>query len=151
MNHRILLIAVPLVVLLLPLLARLIITTTDQPAPGGIQNEQLAPCPPSPNCVSSRPTDPTNLPPIRYRDSREQAMQRLIAAVQAEPRSRILAQTDDYLHVQFRSLVFGFGDDAEFYFPPTTNTIEFRSAARMGHSDLNVNQNRLQRIISRME
>lgn len=151
MNRRTCIITLIPLLLLLPLLARLLLTTTDQPAPGGVQDGTLAPCPTSPNCVSSRPTDPANLPPISYRDTREQAMQRLIATVQAEPRSRILAQTDNYLHVQFRSLVFGFGDDAEFFFPPTTNTIEFRSAARMGYSDMNVNQSRMERIISRME
>ncbi len=135
----------------LPLLARLLITTTDSPAPGGIQDGQLAPCPPTPNCISSRPDATDPLPPISYNDTPEQAMQRLVAAVQAEPRSTILTQTENYLHVQFRSLVFGFGDDAEFLFTKNANRIQFRSAARMGHSDLGVNRARMERITQRMQ
>ncbi len=151
MRLRMIIIGLAAAAVLLPLLARLLITTTDSPAPGGIQNGQLAPCPLTPNCVSSRPDAADRLPPIRYSDTPEQAMQRLVAAVRAEPRSTILTQTEDYLHVQFRSLVFGFGDDAEFLLVPTTNQIEFRSAARMGHSDLGVNRTRMERITQRMQ
>ena len=46
---------------------------------------------------------------------------------------------------KFVSEIFGFVDDVEFYFNKP-GIIEFRSASRIGYSDLGVNRNRMESI-----
>ncbi|NJL33422.1 MAG: DUF1499 domain-containing protein [Chloroflexaceae bacterium] len=123
---------------------------TDQPPANlGVREGRLQPCPATPNCVA---TQAVTLPefqmqPLIYNGSRQDAHARLLAIVAAMPRSTVLVNQPDYIHIQFRSRVFGFGDDVEFYLPPDRSSIEFRAAARMGRSDLGVNQQRMQAII----
>ncbi|HOW77583.1 MAG TPA: DUF1499 domain-containing protein [Candidatus Competibacteraceae bacterium] len=55
---------------------------------------------------------------------------------------------NQYLHVEFRSAVFGFVDDMEFYFSPP-GTIQVRSASRTGYSDFGVNRERVETLRTR--
>ena len=63
-------------------------------------------------------------------------------------RARIVRSADDYLHAEFRSAVFGFVDDMEFYFSPP-GTIEVRSASRTGYYDFGVNRERVEAVRAR--
>jgi len=64
-------------------------------------------------------------------------------------RTTIVAEKEDYLHAEAKSLIFRFVDDVEFYFPATEKLIHVRSASRVGHSDLGVNRKRVEEIRSR--
>ena len=57
-----------------------------------------------------------------------------------------MEQTDDYIRTQSTSKIMGFVDDAEFYFPTDIKVIHWRSASRLGESDLGVNRRRLEQI-----
>jgi uncharacterized protein (DUF1499 family) len=60
------------------------------------------------------------------------------------PRSRIVTETADYLHVECRSALFGFVDDLELHLRPAGGIIAVRSASRLGYSDLGVNRRRVE-------
>ncbi len=62
------------------------------------------------------------------------------------PRTRIVTETDDYLHAECRSAFFGFVDDLELHLRPTQGIIALRSAARLGHSDFGVNRKRVENL-----
>ena len=62
------------------------------------------------------------------------------------PRTRIVSETDEYLHAECSSAVFGFVDDLELYLRPTHDVIAIRSAARLGHSDFGVNRKRVENL-----
>ncbi len=112
----------------------------------------LAPCPASPNCVSSRcdPSDSVHyIEPFEARGDTGKALGLLAACVGAEPRARIIAQTPGYLHAECRSAVFGFVDDLEFQVEPGGLVVHVRSAARLGHRDLGVNRKRVERVRAR--
>lgn len=68
------------------------------------------------------------------------------AAVAGSPRTKIIAQTDNYLHAECSSAVFGFVDDLELHLRPEQNLIAVRSAARLGRSDLGVNRRRVENL-----
>ena len=53
--------------------------------------------------------------------------------------------TDEFLHIEFTSKIFRFIDDVEFYFDEP-RVIHFRSASRIGHSDMGVNRDRMEEI-----
>jgi uncharacterized protein (DUF1499 family) len=65
------------------------------------------------------------------------------------PRAQIVTRTDDYLHIEFRSLIFRFIDDVEFWVNPAEEVIHFRSASRIGYSDLGANRKRMNAFVSR--
>jgi uncharacterized protein (DUF1499 family) len=64
-------------------------------------------------------------------------------------RSTLVQVDPDYIHAEFRSGVFSFVDDVEFLFDDGAKLIHFRSAARMGSYDFNVNRNRMEDIRKR--
>lgn len=112
---------------------------------------ELPPCPDKPNCVSTQATDAHAIAPIRYRSAQREAMQRLLAVLRALPRTTIVEAGADAVRVEFRTRLFRFVDDALFVFDDQTRTIHFRSASRVGHSDLGVNRRRMEDIRSAFE
>jgi len=58
-------------------------------------------------------------------------------------RTRVVTQRPDYVHAEFRSFLFRFCDDVEFYFDDETERVHLRSASRLGYSDLGVNRRRM--------
>ena len=118
----------------------------------GVTNGQLADCPSSPNCVSTQATDPVHrMDPISFSGSPEEALKMLKADIAAWPRTKIVTSDDRYIHAEFTSLLFRFVDDVEFLIDPATKQIHFRSASRVGKSDLGVNRLRMAEIRRQFE
>lgn len=115
----------------------------------GVTEGQLAPCPSSPNCVSSRAdAADRRVEPLRYEGDPTQARARLLDVLNGMARVRIVQSGDDYLHAEFSSAVFGFVDDVEFQFGPP-GVIQLRSASRTGYYDFGVNRERVETIRAR--
>jgi len=121
-----------------------------RPTTLGVREGRMAPCPKSPNCVSTQSTDAKHrIDPLDYTTSIEDARGRLLAIVRTTPRTSIVTEEADYLHVEYRSRLFGFIDDVEFLFDDENKIIHFRSASRKGYSDLGVNRKRMEQIRER--
>jgi uncharacterized protein (DUF1499 family) len=117
----------------------------------GVQTGKLAPCPQSPNCVSSQSQDPAHaIAPLAYTSTPEVSFNQLKTVIQALPRTEIIQSTDNYLYVEFTSAIMGFVDDVEFYVDRDANMIQVRSASRLGQSDLGVNRERVETIRSQL-
>lgn len=107
----------------------------------------LAPCPSSPNCVSTMAQEEKQwIAPISYQGERSQVLLKLKNIVSTIDRVKLVEETEDYLHYEFRSRIFRFVDDVEFFFPPEEKVIHMRSASRVGYSDFGVNRKRLVNI-----
>lgn len=118
----------------------------------GIENNHLAPCPSSPNCVVSQDGDEEHsIEPIAYRGDRTTAKETLLKVLSVVPRTEVIEDTGNYIHTESTSRIFKFVDDVEFYFPEGENTIQVRSASRVGESDLGVNRRRIEQIRLAME
>jgi len=65
-------------------------------------------------------------------------------SVESLPRTKIIAETDDYLPAECTSAFFGFIDDLELHLRTTEKVIAVRSASRLGYSDLGVNRQRIE-------
>ena len=110
----------------------------------------LAPCPDSPNCVSTKSNDPDRtMAPLPYLTSGRESMDRLVAIVREMKRATIVSATPSYLHVEFRSALFRFVDDVEFALDDLARVIHFRSASRTGYYDFGVNRKRMKEISDR--
>jgi uncharacterized protein (DUF1499 family) len=105
------------------------------------------PCPRTPNCVSTQAADPRRrMEPIPYSGPLAQARERLLSALRAEPRTRIVQQGPESLKVECRSALFRYVDDVDLVFDDRAKQIHFRSASRVGHWDLGVNRRRMERL-----
>jgi uncharacterized protein (DUF1499 family) len=86
------------------------------------------------------------MPPLPYRGTREESREHLLNIIKKMKRAKVISNTDVYIHVEFKSLIFRFVDDVEFLFVDAEHLIHFRSASRIGYSDLGVNRKRMQAI-----
>jgi uncharacterized protein (DUF1499 family) len=129
--------------------ACVIMLSMMRPATADNTTKPLAPCPDSPNCVSSQAPESDrqhHIAPFRFSDDPASAWERLKTAVLAEKRVTIVAEQGIYLHAEMRSLLFHFVDDVEFSIAADTGIIHVRSASRLGYSDFGVNRKRVERI-----
>jgi uncharacterized protein (DUF1499 family) len=136
---------------LMPFTAALALATLAVVSGQGTRSitDRLAPCPNTPNCVSTLATDRGHaIEPIAFTGSAEAAKAVLLDVIAQMPRRTVVADEATYLHVEFRSLVFRFVDDVEFVLDDEAKLIHFRSAARLGRGDLGVNRRRMERIRS---
>ena len=129
----------------LAFVAALIVSyTVSRPRGLGVTAGRLAPCPSTPNCVSTQADEPSHqMAALPYSTSTAEAKQRLLTVIQAYPRTTIIEENELYLAVIFRSALFRFPDDVEFYFDEPNHLIHFRSASRLGQGDAGVNRARM--------
>ena len=113
----------------------------------GVHEGKLAPCPKKPNCVSSQSKDTRHaIDPLPYTVSTSEGIASLIKIITQMKRATIVTATENYVHTEFKSALFGFIDDSEFYFDAEQKVIQVRSASRIGYSDLGVNRRRIEQI-----
>jgi len=113
----------------------------------GITDGKLAPCPKSPNCVSTQVSDKKHIiKPLKYNSTLKEAKLNILDIIESLKRTKIINETENYIHVEFRTRTFKFVDDVEFYFDDTEKIIHFRSASRVGWSDMGVNRKRMEKI-----
>ena len=104
-------------------------------------------CPVSPNCVSSQSSDNAHfIKPLNYTGNLAGARQKLIDVLENTKRVHLAKVDMNYIHAEFRSLIFRFVDDVLFYLPPDKNIIHVRSASRQGYYDFGVNRRRVERL-----
>lgn len=114
-------------------------TSQSGTAPG-LADGRLAPCPPSPNCVSSEAgsSDEQRVDPLPVG-----AWEALPAAI-ADMGGTVTSQDDGYLAAEFTASIFSFVDDVEFRL--ADDAVHVRSASRAGYSDMGVNSDRVAEI-----
>lgn len=122
--------------------------TAKKPNSLGAANGSLAACPPSPNCVSTTAElESQKMPAIQFADSPQELREKIKASVSKEfPRAKLITESESYLHFEFTSLIFRFVDDVEFLINDKEAILHFRSASRVGHSDLGANRKRMTKI-----
>jgi len=138
------------ILLLIPVLSIFAIGCTGvRPSDLGVKEGRLAPCPASPNCVSSQSREKEHaIEPILFTGEVAKAHEELERVIFGMKRSVIIAETDNYIHAEFTSALFRFVDDVEFWFDEKGSQIHVRSASRLGYSDLGVNRKRVESIRS---
>ena len=113
----------------------------------GVKEGALAPLPDSPNAVSSQ-TDQADkrVEPFPYSGTLDQTKALVKKAAADFGGARILTEEPDYLHMVFTVPFIPFKDDVEFFFSERDRVVHYRSASRVGYSDLGVNRKRYERL-----
>jgi uncharacterized protein (DUF1499 family) len=124
--------------------------SASRPKNLGVVDGKLIPCPTSPNCVSTQAADDVHaMPALPYNGSKELAMDKLVGVIKSMKRTKVISRTDSYLYVEFTTSLMRYVDDVEFYFDDATKSISFRSASRIGYSDMGVNKKRMREVGTR--
>jgi uncharacterized protein (DUF1499 family) len=106
------------------------------------------------NSVSSQadlyPSDPernyASIAPLALRGDGPTTMAKLKSIVQGMDGAKLIASAPDYLYAQYTTPLMKFVDDVEFWFDPSANVIQVRSASRLGESDLGANRKRIEAV-----
>lgn len=109
---------------------------------------RLAVCPGSPNCVSSYSgSGYASFDPWHYGNADRSVAHEALLNVLGQ-QSRVSIETDEerYVHSVWRSQLFRFRDDVEFYFPEDESVIHFRAASRVGQGDMGVHERRMRAL-----
>lgn len=111
-------------------------------------NSQIEPCPASPNCVCTLDTEPSRkrMEPLTFDGNLEKAKSRMRELIQKMENAELQEETDNYLHFTFKTKLGKFIDDVEFEFNEANKEIDFRSASRVGYSDMGANKRRMKKI-----
>lgn len=118
----------------------------------GAIDGRLADCLASPNCVATQSgLSSQRMSAWSFSGSPQAALERLKQIVGAMPRAKIVSASELYLHAEFTSALFRFIDDVEFLIDPAAKLIHFRSASRVGYSDLGANRRRMQELRRRWQ
>ncbi len=122
--------------------------TSKPPSNLGVHNGKLTECPSSPNCVaSSTNSESHRMEPISFSGTSSEATEKLKQTIQQVfSRANLVQEKPGYLRYEFTSLIFRFVDDVEFFVDDEAKQIDFRSASRVGHSDMGVNRRRMNKI-----
>lgn len=109
---------------------------------------RFAPCPDSPNCVSTQSDrNGFRMNPISTgRRNPEEVMEIVGQIIKKQERAEIVEADGEYLRAEFKSKVFGFIDDVEFYHDADQGLLHFKSASRIGYFDLGVNRKRMEQL-----
>jgi uncharacterized protein (DUF1499 family) len=122
-----------------------------RPATLGITDGRFAPTHWRPNHVSSQ-ADPADkkhyVKAFEFVPGEDplDVWERLVAAVKALPKAKLIKENRDYLHIEVASPLLGFVDDLEIYLPPPMLCIHVRSGARLGVRDFDVNRKRVEAL-----
>lgn len=118
-----------------------------KPASIGIQAGSLAICGNKPNCVCSLDNRPNYMIlPLDWVGSESIGIEKIESLVNSFPRTKVISKSGNYLHAEFRTLIFGYVDDVEFLVDVNAKKIHIRSASRLGYSDLGANLSRVEKL-----
>lgn len=126
-------------------LAVFVLPRGGMPEEVGMERTELAPCPDTPNCVSSKATDEEHaIAPIAFEGDPAAAMDRMVSLLGETPRVKVVTATDRYIHAEFTTRIMRFVDDVELVLSPDEGVFHVRSASRIGKSDLGANRKRVE-------
>ncbi|MGB0452924.1 MAG: DUF1499 domain-containing protein [Bacteriovoracaceae bacterium] len=118
----------------------------------GLIDGKLRPCPESPNCVSTQSTQEEKImKPLSFSLSLDEMKKKIKSVLLQLPRTTLVTEEKNYLHFEFKSLIFRWVDDVEFLIDENQNKVHFRSASRVGHSDLGVNRKRMDELLLKLK
>jgi uncharacterized protein (DUF1499 family) len=88
--------------------------------------------------------------PIAFTGSAAEAQKTLLSILDRS-RVEVVESTENYIHAVFTTRLMRYRDDVEFLIDSDAHLIHFRSASRVGTSDLGTNRRRMKGLIRDFE
>ena len=126
----------------------LVVKNSKVPSDLGVINGKLAEMPKSPNAVSSQTDDPEKMvDPFPFRGDLTSSRERIIKILQKLDNIEILTEKEIYIHAVSTTHRMKYRDDLEFYFDEKAGLVHYRSASRVGYSDMGLNRERYNSLL----
>ena len=153
------LVVIVLVVLAGLLAGQLGLLKGTPPTDLGVHGGKLKPPSKTPNSVSSQaslyPDHPqrtyADIAPLPLRGDANATLDRIAGIIESMEGGKIIRREPGYIYAQFTTRLMKYVDDAEFWYDPSTEVIQVRSASRLGSSDLGVNRKRIETIRQKLD
>ena len=133
---------------IIALMSMMLMTFSPETGYGeGAVPTKLDACPASPNCVSSTAevSDVEHyIAPFPLKGTAATSLATLRQIIETQPRTKIVSSQGNYIRAEFTSLIMRCTDDVEFLFDEQTQSVQVRSASRIGYSDMGANRNRIE-------
>ncbi len=131
-------------------IAVLFVAANKNPPPPelGVKGGLLTPCPARRATTVSSQTLESELrvSPFTLPGDLDEARRIIGEAVLRLPRTKLIAEADNYFRFECTTLLMRFVDDLEFYFNEREKLVHIRSGARCGFWDLGVNRRRVEEL-----
>lgn len=88
----------------------------------------------------------SGIAPLALRGDGPTTVAKLKSIVEGMDGAKLISNAPDYLYAQYTTPLMKYVDDVEFWFDPTANVIQVRSASRLGKSDLGLNRKRIEAV-----
>ena len=136
------------------LVAQLGLLQGSAPTDLGVQQGKLKGLSATDNSVSSQadlyPDHPqrkySSIAPLALRGDGPSTIAKLKTIVQGMEGSKLVSSAPDYLYAQYTTPLMKYVDDVEFWFDPSSNAIQVRSASRIGKGDMGLNRKRIETV-----
>ena len=117
----------------------------------GLANNQLQKCPDTPNCVTSeiKIADAHFVSPLDTQGVTTKKTMQALTDIILKAGGKIQTSNKNYIAATFSSAIFQFVDDFEIRVDAAQQKVHFRSASRVGKSDLGANLKRVNKIKER--
>lgn len=118
------------------------------PAAVGLKEGRLSPLPSSPNGVSSLAEEAEKrVAPLPFAGSGEETRAAIKRALEQYGNIEVLEDRPDYIHAVHTTGKMRYRDDLEFHLKEQEKQVEFRSASRVGYSDMGLNRKRYEELL----
>ena len=111
---------------------------------------KLDPCPSSPNCISSQAEASDSqhfMAAIPYPGTADEALAAVAEVLSEASGAVIKERSAELVRAVFTTTFFRFKDDVIFAVDQANKLLHFRSASRVGKSDLGANRKRLEALL----
>jgi len=81
----------------------------------------------------------------------DKAIAAITEVIESSPRTTITNRSENRIDAVFVSAIFRFKDDVSFLVDAAANEIHYRSASRVGSSDLGANRKRMESLIPQIQ
>jgi len=109
----------------------------------GVTEGKFQPLSSRPNSVSTQTAVKSKkVFPLIYSGNLNEEMSRIVAILEAMPGAKVHKKEGAYLHAIFTTSLMRYKDDVEIYIDEKAKEVHFRSASRVGYSDMGVNRKR---------
>ncbi len=126
--------------------AGMIIQNNRIPSDVGVHGGDLSPLPGTPNAVASYTDDEAKqVDPLPLNRPAPDTLE-ILRQIVTEQGAEVITAGNGYLHGVYTSNGMKFHDDVEFLIREAQGIVEFRSASRVGYSDMGVNRRRYEAI-----
>lgn len=115
----------------------------------GVTNGQLKAMPKSPNAVSTEATEEDKkVEPLKFKGDINKTRLTILNLLKNYEGAKVITSEKNYIYVVFSTKTMKYKDDVEFYLNDKTKLVQFRSASRVGYSDMGMNRKRYENIVN---